>query len=196
MARKKPLPRPFDNTRSNVEAIVRLEEEQDRQLSTGERLSAVIAGFVGSIPFVVLQVAFLTIWVVANLAVVPGMRPFDPEPFPLLWGIFTFEAVVMTAFVLIQQNTMNRRAEHRSHLDLQINLLSEQAATKVIQMLDRMSKKLGIEDEVIDREAKELAKETAIEAVSHELRESLEVAAGKPPDQPSESPQDAPSRQR
>src|SRR3954463_8584379 len=90
MARKKPLPRPSDNTRSNVEAIVRLEEEQDRQLSTGERLSAVIAGFVGSIPFVVLQVAFVTIWAIDQptlWATIDEPTPpagFQPPPSPSL----------------------------------------------------------------------------------------------------------------
>jgi uncharacterized membrane protein len=36
-------------------------------------------------------------------------------------------------------------ADRRDHLDLQVNLLSEQRATQIIQMLDRLSKPLGVD---------------------------------------------------
>ena len=38
-----------------------------------------------------------------------------------------------------------RISERRNHLDLQINLLSEQENTKMLKMLEQISKKLGID---------------------------------------------------
>ena len=52
----------------------------------------------------------------------------------------------------------NGRAERRSHLDLQISLLAEKEATKVLQLLQRMSRQMSIEEIVSDREARELSK--------------------------------------
>jgi uncharacterized membrane protein len=62
--------------------------------------------------------------------------------------VLALEAVLLTAFVLIRQNWMSLKADQRSHLDLQINLLAEREATKVIQLLQRISKHLGIEETV------------------------------------------------
>jgi uncharacterized membrane protein len=36
-------------------------------------------------------------------------------------------------------------ADRRDHLDLQVNLLTEQRATQIIQMLDRLSTRLGVD---------------------------------------------------
>ena len=58
--------------------------------------------------------------------------------------------------------------------DRQINLLSEQEITKVIQMLGRMSRQLGIEAEVTDRETDELSEETEIEGIADRLGDELD----------------------
>ncbi len=41
-----------------------------------------------------------------------------------------------------RQTRMAQIAEHRSHLDLQINLLTEQKATKTLEMVDAMLREL------------------------------------------------------
>jgi uncharacterized membrane protein len=60
-----------------------------------------------------------------NLQIV-SIPPFDPFPFPLLAVFPALEAVLLTSFVLIRQNTMDLRSERRNHLDLQINMLRPQ----------------------------------------------------------------------
>ena len=45
-------------------------------------------------------------------------------------------AYLVTVAVLIRQNRMAQVAEHRAHLDLQINMLTEQKVTKLLQILD------------------------------------------------------------
>ena len=69
---------------------------------------------------------------------------------------------------------MSLRADRRNHLALQINLLSEQEATKIIQMLGRMSKQMGIEGEVTDSETRELAADTSIDGIARDLQKTMD----------------------
>ena len=84
---------------------------------------------------------------------------------------------MLTAFVLIRQNRMNLIVDRRSHLDLQISLLSEKETTKVIQMLERMSRQMGIEHQVTDQETEELGEATAVENLARDLRDKLDADA-------------------
>ena len=72
-----------------------------------------------------------------------GLPRFDPYPFKLLCMIVSMEGVLLSTFVLIKQNRMGQRADRRNHLDLQVNLLTEQEVTKVIQMLEAISQPPG-----------------------------------------------------
>ena len=55
--------------------------------------------------------------------------PFDSVPFPLMSAIISFEAVLVAAFVLMKQNWIGIIVARRDHLDLQVNLRTEQLAT-------------------------------------------------------------------
>jgi uncharacterized membrane protein len=72
------------------------------------------------------------------------VRHFDPFPFALLTLILSMEAIILSAFILISQNRQQRLADRRAHLDLQINMLSEQENTKVLSVLDEIRNHLGI----------------------------------------------------
>jgi uncharacterized membrane protein len=159
----------------NIDAIIRMEEEGDAERTGAERISERIGHFAGTLSFVALQVVFAAAWIAIN-----GRGGFDPYPFPLLGGLLAFEAVTLTAFVLIRQNRMSLRADRRNHLDLQINLLAEQEATKIIQMLERMSQQLGIGGAVSDQESRDLSGDTSIETIARDLKQGLaDQAQGK-----------------
>jgi len=163
-------------SQTNIATIIRLEEEAEKDRTGTERLSERIGHFAGTLSFVIVQVAFVAVWIAVNA----GREGFDPYPFPLLAGLLAFEAVTLTAFVLIRQNRMSMRADRRNHLNLQINLLAEQEATKIIQMLERMSRQMGIEDEVTDKESRELSGETSIDGIVRDFLETMgEEAVGK-----------------
>jgi uncharacterized membrane protein len=68
---------------------------------------------------------------------------------------------------------MSERADHRSHLDLQINLLAEKEVTKVLQLQRLICRRLGIEEAEADREIAELSDVTAVENLAHELHEQI-----------------------
>lgn len=157
----------------NIEDVVRLEEEQARRRPPFSRLADIVAAFAGSPHFVALHLLVIAGWVALNTGQVPGFAPFDPFPFGLLGGAFSLEGVLLAAFVLAKQNRMSARDEERAHLDLQVSLLAEQEVTKAIQMLERISTALGVEREVMDREAKELGRVTAVDGLARRLHDRL-----------------------
>lgn len=161
-----------ESARKNIETIVRLEQESMRRRSLGERVSDLFTRFMGSMTFVVLHLALFTIWVTVNLGWTP-LRPFDPFPFGILTLIVSAEGVLLAIFVLVSQNRMSRQANQRAHLDLQINLLSEQETTKLLQKVQSILDHFGIEQTPLDEEVQHLSQETHVETLVSELQRSL-----------------------
>src|SRR6266513_2947081 len=159
----------------NVETVVRVESETQRPRSRSEAITDVIGGFVGTISFVAVQLLVFAAWVVVNAGKIPPLAPFDPFPYPLLSSITSLEAVLLAAFVLMKQNRMGMIADRRDHLDLQVNLLTEQRATQIIQMLDRLSTRLGV-DQQQDEVSRELGRRVAVEHLVEELHGRLPVS--------------------
>jgi uncharacterized membrane protein len=157
----------------NIDAVMRLEDEAVAQRSRPDRLSDSIADFVGSLWFVAVHAVALIVWVLLNVGLIPVAQPFDPYPFPFLCMFVSLESVLVSTFVLIKQNRMSWLADQRAHLDLQVGLLAERETTKVLQLLDRIASQLGIEQQVLDREARELESVTAVDRLARELQDRL-----------------------
>ena len=158
--------------RDNIQTIVRLEHEQSEARSLGDRIGDAIGTFAGTVTFVVLHLILFAAWAAFNAGVL-GLPRFDPYPFPLLCMIVSMEGVLLSTFVLIKQNRMSTRADRRNHLDLQVNLLTEQEVTKLIQMLEVVSAKLGVEGQAVDAEAREMGHVTAVGELARELNATL-----------------------
>jgi uncharacterized membrane protein len=173
-----PQPYPLDAARAhrqaaeNIESIMKMEKEAERELSSLHRLSHAIGGFVGTIHFLVLQCIAVLAWIAANTGIFRN-APFDPYPFSLLSTVLSLEAVLLTSFVLIRQNTMDRRSERRNHLDLQINLLAEKEATSILNVVREIAEHLKVKV-TPDPEREELAKETPVEEIARHLRSKEE----------------------
>ena len=120
-----------------------------------ERISA----FIGSPGYFTCVVAFICLWIAANLwADHVGLTYFDAPPFFWLQGIVSANALLVTVAVLIRQNRMAQLAQHRAHLDLQINLLTEQKVTKILQVIDDIRRQLPMPHAQFDAEVAELSK--------------------------------------
>ena len=152
----------------NIDKIAHLENDALRPRSRREAITEAIGGFAGTIYFVGLQLAVFGGWMLVNAGMVPGLSPFDPFPYPLLSSITSLEAVLLAAFVLIKQNRMSTIADRRDHLDLQVNLLTERETTRIIQMLDRLSSHLGVEQHQ-DADSREMSQHIAVEHLVDEL---------------------------
>src|ERR1043166_3016022 len=88
-----------------------IEQQLEKKLTFGERLSDRIASFGGSWRFIILFGAVLLFWIILN-AVFLLNRGFDPYPFILLNLILSCLAAIQAPIIMMSQN----RAEARDRL--------------------------------------------------------------------------------
>jgi uncharacterized membrane protein len=157
--------------RRNIEAVAKLEENFIKNRSLADKLADWIGGFSGSVTFVLLHVVVYGSWIAINLKLIPRIAVFDPYPFLLLSVVVSIEAIFLSTFVLMKQNRMSRRADQRNHLDLQINLLAEREMTTVLQLLRRISIRLGVP--VSGEHIEDLSAETSIPELAQQISENL-----------------------
>jgi len=155
--------------RDNIDAVRKMEDDLERNRTIADRIADLIGGFSGSLKFIAFHVLLFGLWVVWNSA--SAGRHFDPYPFLLLSLAVNLEAIFLSTFVLIKQNRMSKREDLRAHLDLQINLLSEREMTLVLQLLRRISTRLGVP--LSTQQLEELSEETSVEELASQLRETL-----------------------
>ena len=154
----------------NIETILRLEDAELQRRTWSDTLADAIAEFTGSMPFVVLHLAWFAAWAVWNSGLLPFGRPFDPFPYQLLAVIVSLEGVLLVTFVLIKQNRMAYLSDRRAHLDLQINLLAEREVTHVLRLLQRVAERLEVRDEEV---AAHLTNDTRVEGLMDTLDRKL-----------------------
>jgi len=159
--------------RKNIRAVADLEERALHERGTANRLSDAISRAVGSIPFVLFHIVWLSGWFILNSGIVPGVQPFDAFPFNFLTLVVSLEVFFVSVFVLISQNRMTRQAERRAHLNLQVDMLAEQELTAILQMVQGLCKKHGVEVLMRDVRLEELAKETDVQSVAAALEDRL-----------------------
>jgi uncharacterized membrane protein len=163
-------------TKENLELLAKFKDREESQLSAAQLLIEKISRFFGSPAYFAFSLAFIGIWILVNLwGVKAGWRHVDPPPFEVLQALVSSNALLLTVAVLIRQNRMAQMAEHRSHVDLQVNLLTEQKATKILQLVDELQRELtGIRrlpDEAAADEVAELTKPSDTHALLHAVKE-------------------------
>ena len=170
-----PLPRraAANPTQYNIDAIAKLEHDAlDRRTPT-ERVSDVITKLVGNVGFLMAQLLLVTGWCLVNLHVIPRLKAFDPFPFGVLAIVVSSESVFLTIFVLISQSRMARQSERRSHLDLQVGMLSEQELTTILQMLQKLCQHMGVNVDSSKQEVQSFSKTTDVHKLASELEDKL-----------------------
>jgi len=158
---------------ANIDRIAELEKQFLEQRTLVDKIGDAIGTFAGSMPFFLLHVAWFAIWALINTNRIPGIPAFDPYPFLFLSMVVSMEAVLLSTFVLMKQNRMSKRSDRRNELNLQIDLLSEREATKMLQMLKAMCDHMGLGQVAGDEEVRELSEVTKVESIAHQLEEKL-----------------------
>ena len=132
-----------DAIQTNLEKIAQFEKRQHSKRSRTQRAIERVSLFFGSTSFLIGFVILSLAWIAADsIWHVVGHPYFDAPPFPILQGIVTFTGVLITMAVLIRQNRLAQVEEARAHLELQVNLLAEQKATKIIMLLEELRRDL------------------------------------------------------
>ena len=157
----------------NIETIAKLEHEALERRSLTERVSDAITKLVGNVGFLLAQLILICAWSVVNLHLIPGLKAFDPFPFGVLALVVSSESVFLTIFVLISQSRMGRQSERRSHLDLQVSMLSEQELTTVLQMLQKLCQHMGVNVDASKQEVQSFSETTDVSKLASELENKL-----------------------
>ena len=151
----------------NIRTIIGLRLKAAHARGVQDRIADVITSFSGRMIFAYVHIVWFVVWILLNTGNF-GVQAFDSYPYGLLTMIVSLEAIFLSTFVLISQNRLSREAEHRADLDMHIGLLTEHELTRVLQMLDAIQDKLGIENDQ-DSELADLEMETRPEDVLAEI---------------------------
>lgn len=130
-------------TQRNIDTIIELENATKAERTYTDRFAETVTHFCGSMRFVWAHLVWLSAWSVWNTLPMLKTWRFDVFPFFFLCFILAVEAIFLASFILMNQRHEAKVSERRNHLDLQINLLSEQENTKMLQMLSQIAHAVG-----------------------------------------------------
>jgi uncharacterized membrane protein len=128
----------------NISQLAEVRRREDAKRTTSDRVADAITRFAGTMWCVYVHAAIYGGWLVVNSGVVPIVKPWDPFPFVMLAMAASVEAIFLSTFILISQNRMQKLADRRAELDLQVSLLTEHELTRAIQLLDEVARRLGV----------------------------------------------------
>lgn len=166
-----------EHTEKNIRSIYNREQEARAKLPRTHKIANVIANFSGTVLFLGLNATFFVAWILINSY---KQIQFDPYPFTLLTLWLSIESIFLSTFLLISQNASSALSERRHDLDLQVNLLAEQEATELINVVLLIAEKMEIPEDKLSK-LREMAVDTDPEDV---LRKIAEIQ-----DQPTETKQ-------
>jgi uncharacterized membrane protein len=146
-----------DHISDNVDDVVALQRREIEALSPAQRRLERVGRFVGRPNYLVGVLLTATLWVAFNItAPYIGFSPFDEPPFAWLDLLLTFVALITTTVVLIGQNRQTKLEQRRAHLDLQVNLLTEQKVSKLIHLMEELRRDLPMVKDRHDPQANAL----------------------------------------
>lgn len=141
----------------NIRAICAIERGVQRDRSLPVRVSDAITRFAGTTLCLAIHALWFGGWILWNSGLLP-FGVFDQFPFSFMTLVVSLEAIFLSLFIMISQSRMQRQADERSHLDLQINLLAESETTKMLGMLRSLCSHFALpeaaDDEITDLETR------------------------------------------
>ena len=160
------------SAKDNLDVLAAIYERENAKVSRMQSVIERISDFFGSPAYLLFAVVFIVLWVLVNTwGADAGWTHVDQPPFFWLQGIVSSNALILTVAVLIRQNRMAQLAEHRAHLDLQINLLTEQKATKILKLVDELRRDMPSLRGQSDAEVGELTKPADADAILKAIKQ-------------------------
>jgi uncharacterized membrane protein len=161
----------------NVEAISNHQERSHQNTRADWRVLAQVSGVFRRPQFLYFQVVFFTLWQICSHLANQGILP---KSFPLLdlrdqW--LSIAGLLISTGVLIYQTRQEELSEERSHLMLQLNLLTEQKITKLIALVEELRTDLPDVENRDDFEAEIMKQATDPQAILGILQQNLEQSS-------------------
>jgi uncharacterized membrane protein len=165
----------------NIGDIAEFQQREERKIGPSQRQLEALSAFIGRPMYLLAVLSLVIIWIGTNTTLMLlGVRPPDPPPFSWLQGLLSLAALVTTTVVLIAQNRQAKLESQHSHLDLQVNLLTEQKVSKIIDLLEELRRDLPMVRDRHDPEAAVLQQRTDTTQVLSALADVGVVSDGQP----------------
>jgi uncharacterized membrane protein len=113
-------------------------EAEDKRTAV-QKIADWIADFSGSIPFLVLHIAFFAAWILLNVPRIPHAPMFDPFPYGLLTMVVSLEAIFLSVFVLLSQNRQAAKERIRGDIEYEVNIKAEMEVAHLHEKVDLMN---------------------------------------------------------
>jgi uncharacterized membrane protein len=124
--------------------------------------------------FAVVLTVLVASWIGLNcLLLVFCKRPIDHPPFYWMQGAVALSALYMTVFILATQRREDELANRHEQLALELAMLSEQKAEKIILLLERLRQDHPQIRDRVDKEADAISSpadsQSILEALKHHI---------------------------
>jgi uncharacterized membrane protein len=154
-----------------VLAIQKLHVEHHSRTTPLEHSAARATSFIARPAFLGVLTLAVAFWIVANLLLRRTSLAFDAPPFPWLETVLQLGAIYIAALILITQKRADALAARREQLTLQLAILSEQKAAKIISLIEELRRDSPQIANRRDREVDAMASPVDHKAVTKVLEE-------------------------
>ncbi len=125
-------------------------EEEEEQMTFGQRVADRVAAFGGSWPFIFIFGAIMTVWMGINIAM---LAHFDPYPFILLNLALSTIAALQAPVIMMSQNRQSSKDKLLAENDYQVNLKAEMEITALLRGQAEVLARLAMLERVVGRRA-------------------------------------------
>lgn len=101
-----------------------------------------------------------------------GRHPFDEPPFAWLEGLVSLAALYMTVLILSTQRRDDELASHREQLTLELAILGDQKAAKIIDLLEELRRDHPEIHDRVDHDVAAMSQPADPQAVFEAIKDS------------------------
>jgi len=123
-------------------------QEQEEQLTFGQRIADRVAAFGGSWPFIILFSVIMTVWMSVNVLRVMN---FDPYPFILLNLALSSVAALQAPIIMMSQNRQSAKDKLLAENDYQVNLKAEMEIAALLRGQSELLARVAVMERVLGR---------------------------------------------
>jgi uncharacterized membrane protein len=158
---------------ATVAAIAKLHAEHHERATPFQRFTESLTARAGQPDFVAWLSLGVVGWILINLALMAiGSKPFDAPPFAWLEGVVSLAALYMTVLILSTQRRDDELATHREQLTLELAILGDQKAAKIIELLEELRRDHPELRDRVDHDATAMSQPADPQAVFEAIKDS------------------------
>ncbi len=117
-------------------------EEDEENISLGDKVADQVAAFGGSWPFIFIFAGFMAVWMTWN-SITSGKLAFDPLPFMFLNLFLSTIAALQAPVIMMSQNRQSSKEKALAVNDYQVNLKNEVSIEKMLRSQNELVQRLA-----------------------------------------------------